>query len=92
MSSDDLNATLLSWPPGGGVAEHVNDECDVVVVAISGSATAVVDGRDHRLAPAHALFIPRGATRSIRAGADGVRYLTVHRRRGPLQIQPPAEE
>ena len=23
----------------------------------------------------------------IRAGDDGIRYLTVHRRRGPLQIQ-----
>jgi len=36
-------------------------------------------------APA-AILIPRGARRAIRAGVDGARYLSVHRRRGRLQI------
>ncbi|MGO9884137.1 MAG: helix-turn-helix domain-containing protein, partial [Solirubrobacteraceae bacterium] len=88
MASDDLNATLLSWPPGGGVTEHVNVECDVLVVVIAGSGVAVVDGCEHALQADQALLIGRGARRAIRAGVDGLRYLTVHRRRGGLQIEP----
>lgn len=45
-----------------------------------------VEGPD--LAAGSAIFIPRGTRRAITAGDDGVRYPSVHRRRGPLQIQP----
>ena len=33
-----------------------------------------------------ALLVEKGSSGAIRAGADGVRYVSVHRRRGPLQI------
>lgn len=85
--SADLNATLLAWPTGEGVDEHVNDERDVLLVVVEGAAIVTVDGREHDLAGAVALLVPAGASRSIRAGAGGVRYLSVHRRRGPLQIE-----
>lgn len=88
MASDDLNATLLAWPPGEAVAEHVNAEVDVLVVVLAGSATVTIDGAPHAVAAPAALLVPRGARRAIRAGEDGVRYLSVHRRRGPLQIAP----
>lgn len=38
MASTDLNATLLSWPPGYEVAEHVDAELDVLVVVLDGQA------------------------------------------------------
>lgn len=88
LESDDLNATLLAWPAGHEVAEHVNADLDVLLVVLAGSATLTIEGDEQVLADGSALLIPKGTARRIRAGADGVRYLTVHRRRGPLQVAP----
>ncbi len=88
MASADLNATLLSWPADHEVAEHVNAELDVLIVVLGGSGTAIVDGETHPLASGCALLVARGTSRRITAGGHGLRYLSVHRRRGPLQIQP----
>jgi len=88
-ASEDLNATLLAWQPGDGVAEHVNDERDVLIIVTGGSGVATVDGREHVLRATHLLLIAKHARRRIVAGADGLRYLSVHLRRGPLQIEPP---
>jgi quercetin dioxygenase-like cupin family protein len=87
IQSDDLNATVLAWPAGHELAEHVNAQLDVLVVGLEGDGTVIVDGDERRLAAGHALLVPKGARRSIRAGAAGFRYLSVHRRRGPLQIE-----
>jgi quercetin dioxygenase-like cupin family protein/hemerythrin-like domain-containing protein len=85
-ATGDLNATLLAWPQGGGPAEHVNDECDFVLVVLAGSATVTVDGEPHAVHGGESLVVEKGRSRSISAGPDGVRYLTVHRRRPPPQI------
>jgi mannose-6-phosphate isomerase-like protein (cupin superfamily) len=88
MASADLNATLLAWPPGYEVAEHVNGELDVLVVVVEGRGRAIIDGEIHALSTGSALLIPRGTRRRITADDDaGLRYVSVHRRRGPLQIQ-----
>lgn len=85
--SEDVNATLLAWPPGGGPAEHVNEERDVLLFVVEGSATVVFDGEERRLGPQQALIVPKGRRRRLTAGAAGVRYLSVHLRRPPLQIR-----
>jgi quercetin dioxygenase-like cupin family protein len=90
MASEDLNATLLSWRPGDGVADHVNPDRDVLILVTAGSGLATVDGEEHALRPPHVLLIRKHARRRIVAGAGGLRYLSVHRRRGPLQIEAPA--
>lgn len=41
---------------------------------------------EHALARGTALLIEKGSVRAIHAGTEGIRYLTVHRRRGPLQV------
>jgi mannose-6-phosphate isomerase-like protein (cupin superfamily) len=87
MASADLNATLLAWPPAHEVAEHVNRELDVLVIVLDGHGTAIIDGETHDLAAGSAILIPRGTRRRITAGETGLRYVSVHRRRGPLQIQ-----
>jgi quercetin dioxygenase-like cupin family protein len=87
LASGDLNATLLAWPANERLPEHVNDELDVLLVVIDGDGTAVVDGERHALAAGHALLVEKGASRSIEAGPQGLRYLSIHRRRGPLQIE-----
>jgi quercetin dioxygenase-like cupin family protein len=84
--SEDLNATLLAWDPGSGPPEHVNTERDVLVAVLDGSATVRLDGRALRLDPGDAVIIDKGRARRITDGPNGVRYLSVHRHRPPLQI------
>ena len=92
MESGDLNATLLSWPSGEGVAEHRNDERDVLVVMLEGSATVVLDGVEHGLSGGQLMLLPRGCARSLIAGPAGARYLSIHRRREPLLPRSRARE
>jgi quercetin dioxygenase-like cupin family protein len=84
IASEDLNATLVSWAPRQGVAAHRNEERDVLIVAVAGNGELVVDDRRIALHAPAAVLIPRGATRAITAGQDGLRYLSVHRRRSGL--------
>ena len=58
--TDDLNATLLARPPGGGTDEHVNDERDVLVVVLAGSATVTLDGEPHGVGAGRALVVEKG--------------------------------
>jgi quercetin dioxygenase-like cupin family protein len=85
-ASEDLNATLLEWGPGAGQPEHVNEERDVLVFVVEGSARLELDGTERELAPGEAAIALKGARRKLTAGRGGVRYLSVHLRRPPLQI------
>jgi mannose-6-phosphate isomerase-like protein (cupin superfamily) len=58
--TDDLNATLLAWPPGSGPSEHVNSERDLLLVVLSGSATVKVDGEARAIAAGQAIVIEKG--------------------------------
>jgi quercetin dioxygenase-like cupin family protein len=86
MASDDLNATLLAWRPGGGTPDHVNEERDVLVVVLGGSGSVTIDGSTTGVTAQQAVLVPKGASRAISAGPDGIRYLTVHLRRHGLQL------
>jgi quercetin dioxygenase-like cupin family protein len=87
LASADLNATVLAWPAGHEIAEHTNAEVDVLIVVLEGDGSVQVDGTVHELAAGQALLVAMGSSRAIRAGAGGIRYLSVHRRRGPLQVE-----
>jgi mannose-6-phosphate isomerase-like protein (cupin superfamily) len=82
----DLNATLLAWPPGHEVAEHVNAERDVLLVVLAGDGAIELDGETVALGAHDALVVPAGSRRRIVAGDDGIRYLTAHLRREGLQV------
>jgi quercetin dioxygenase-like cupin family protein len=86
MASSDLNATLLVWPPGHELVADTNSELDVLLIVLEGGAVATVDQEEHALVPGSALLVEKGSSRAIRAGADGIRYVSVHKRRGPLQL------
>jgi hypothetical protein len=79
--SDELNATILEWPPGDGPGETVS-QLDVVYAVLAGSI--VLNGTE--LAAGEAAIVPKDERRSVVAGPAGARYLTAHRRRPPLQI------
>lgn len=89
--SEDLNATLLVWSAGDGPPEHVNDERDVLIFIVDGAATVTVDGQEHELTAAEALIVEKGRRRRLTAAEGGVRYLSVHLRRPPLQIKRTAD-
>jgi quercetin dioxygenase-like cupin family protein len=86
-ASNDLNANLVHFDAGQGVEEHVNDEVDVIVVGVSGSGIVMVDREEHVLSAGVLVFIPKGARRSTVSVSEDFAYLTVHRRRRPLQIR-----
>jgi quercetin dioxygenase-like cupin family protein len=58
----------------------------VLVVVLDGSATLSIDGEERELARGESAIVAKGRRRKITAGGEGVRYLSVHRRRPPLQI------
>ena len=80
--SAELNATILEWPAGDGPGETVS-QLDVVYAVLSGSI--LLNGEELRAGEAR--IVAQGESRTVVAGPDGARYLTAHRRRGPLQIQ-----
>ena len=81
-ASEELNATILEWPPGGGPGETVS-ELDVVYAVLAGSMLL----NDGELRVGEAQIVPAGSARTVVAGPDGVRYLTAHRRRGLMQVE-----
>jgi mannose-6-phosphate isomerase-like protein (cupin superfamily) len=90
QATEDLNLNLMVLEPDVQIAAHVNAELDVLLVAVEGQGTIVIDERSEDVQAGQAIVIPRGARRSIRAGAERFAYLTCHRRRrglwpGPLQ-------
>lgn len=86
QGSSELNANLVRFGVGGGVGEHVNDEVDVLFIGVSGSGVVEVDAEERPLSGGTVVFAPRGARRSVKSASEGFAYLSVHRRRGPLQI------
>jgi len=86
MASRDLNATLLAWPPGHELVAETNSELDVLLIVLEGGGVATVDEQEHVLVPGNALLVEKGSSSGIRAGADGLRYVSIHRRRGALQL------
>ena len=86
VASEDLNATLVTWRANQSTPEHVNDEGDVLVVLIDGSATIRIDDLEHAVRAPAAVIIPKQSLRRITAGDDGVRYVSAHVVRPSLQI------
>jgi hemerythrin-like domain-containing protein/quercetin dioxygenase-like cupin family protein len=87
LASEDLNATLLAWGAGEGIAEHVESERDVLLVVVGGSATIRVDGAPQALERGGAILVEKGRRREIVAGPVGVRYVSAHLRRTGLTIE-----
>ncbi len=87
VATEDLNATLLVWPPGEGPAEHVNEHRDVLYVVLAGGGELRLDGEPRRLHEGDALVVEKGVSRALAAGPSGIRYLTAHLRREGLALK-----
>lgn len=89
--SEDLRTSLIVLAAGQSLAEHVNEEADLVLVGLSGRGRVTVDDISHALTPWSLVHIPKGARRRLTAGDGGdhegaadvgepLRVLVVHRR------------
>lgn len=83
-ATDDLNLTVLSWKLEQGVAEHTNNELDVLWIGLEGSAQVTVDGETYQLEQGGTIVIPRGAMRSLKSTSEQCSYISIHRRRAGL--------
>jgi quercetin dioxygenase-like cupin family protein len=89
----ELNVNLVHLDPGHAIGEHVNAEVDVVIVVLAGRGQLTVDGHGTELAPHVVACVPKRSCRGVRAAeGEGLDYLSIHRRRGPLGIGPAQDE
>ena len=84
--SEDLNVNLVHLGPGALIGNHVNRDVDVVLLALDGSGTVVVDGRTYVLKASTLAYVPRSSERKVQAGPEGLRYVSLHRGRGLLTV------
>ena len=80
----DLNVNLVRLSGDEYLEAHINAEVDVLLVGVAGAGVVELADGDQSLAPGVTLYIPKGARRAIRAGDQGLAYLTCHRRRAGL--------
>ncbi|HEY2878131.1 DUF2249 domain-containing protein [Nocardioides sp.] len=87
----DLDSNVVAVPPGGAIDAHAGPDLDVLVHVLDGSGTVTTElGTTVELEPGVLLWLPKRSRRAFRAGDDGLRYLTVHRRRQALVLDPTA--
>jgi len=90
MRERDLDANVVGLEPNGAIGEHHGPDLDVLVHVLAGSGALETETGTVALHPGQLLWLPRRSRRAFRAGADGLRYLTVHKRRKALTLEPPA--
>ncbi|MEU8561840.1 hypothetical protein AB0C45_10170 [Streptomyces cyaneofuscatus] len=88
----ELDANLVRLPGGAEVGEHQEDVLDVLLVVLAGGGLVRAAGGELDLRPRTVLWLPRTSRRALVAGAGGLTYLTVHRRRPGLAIKAPSAE
>ncbi|MFI6444407.1 cupin domain-containing protein [Kitasatospora sp. NPDC050543] len=82
-----LDANLVRLPADAAVEEHSEHDLDVLLLVAGGSGTLLGGAEEVALAVGTLAWLPRAAPRGLRAGPQGLVYLTVHRRRPGLTVQ-----
>ncbi|MFR9787521.1 cupin domain-containing protein [Streptomyces sp. MB22_4] len=87
-SGRQLDANVVRIAPGGRIAAHAEARLDVLLLVVAGDGVLGA-GRSQEPRPVGVgalVWLPRGSTRSITAGEQGLTYLTVHTRRPGMAI------
>ncbi|KOV96801.1 hypothetical protein ADK65_26380 [Streptomyces sp. NRRL B-1140] len=82
-----LDANLVRVPPRGTIDAHAEPDLDVLLLVVSGDGTLGSAAGPHPVEPGTLVWLPHGSVRGVTAGAGGLSYVTVHRRRPGMQIQ-----
>ncbi|HEY3866769.1 MAG TPA: hypothetical protein VGM10_00385 [Actinocrinis sp.] len=86
-SPRQLDANLVRLAPLAQVAQHAEDELDVLLLVVEGSGALRSDHDVVALAEQSLIWLPRGSRRSLIAGPNGLAYLTVHQKRPGMGIR-----
>lgn len=81
-----LDANVIQLAPDGRIEAHTGPDLDVLVHVQAGSGRLGTAAGDIELVEGALVWLPRRSYRAITAGADGLRYLSVHPRRPALTV------
>lgn len=84
----DLDSNIVALQPGGAIDTHDGPDLDVLIHVLDGEGTLDTELGQVALTPGALVFLPRQSQRRFDAGPSGLRYLTVHRKRESLIIEP----
>lgn len=84
----DLDSNIIAIPPDGAIDAHAGPDLDVLIHVLGGSGTLAGERGTLHLEPGVLAWLPRRSMRQLSAGPSGLRYLTVHRRRQALVLDP----
>lgn len=88
----DLDSNIIALPAEGGTGTHTGPDLDVLIHVLSGSGRLITEKGHVDLVPGALVWLPRRSRRRVTAGPNGLRYLTVHRRRQALVLETPARQ
>jgi uncharacterized protein (DUF2249 family)/quercetin dioxygenase-like cupin family protein len=86
MKTRDLDSNLIQLPPFGTVEAHAGPDLDVLVHVVHGAGLLTTELDVLELQAGSLVWLPRRSPRAFTAGAEGLQYLTVHRRRQGLSL------
>jgi quercetin dioxygenase-like cupin family protein len=87
-----LDANLVHLAPRQHIGVHAEPDLDVLLVVMDGTGDLRAEDLSLRLTAGLVAWLPRGSSRSLTAGTQGLAYFSVHRRRPGMRIgrKPPA--
>jgi hypothetical protein len=88
----DLDANVIRLPAGDRIDAPDGADLDVLVLVLDGGGDLHNATGSQAITTGDVCWLPAHAGRSIVAGAAGLAYLSVHRRRPPRGISPASRE
>lgn len=86
-NSNELNINLVHLDPNGQLGSHVNSQIEVAILSLQGSGSITIESQVYELKPLTLVLVPKEATRIIQAKETGLDYLTIHKRKGLLELK-----
>lgn len=83
----DLDSNIIVLQPNATIEEHIGPDLDVLIHVLSGSGQLDTENGTIELTPGALVWLPRRSRRRFGAGPDGLRHLTVHKRRQALVLE-----
>jgi uncharacterized protein (DUF2249 family)/quercetin dioxygenase-like cupin family protein len=84
----DLDSNVIALAPNDGIDAHAGADVDVLIHVLDGNGQLTTEQGEIDLAPGALLWLPKRSRRQFSAGPDGLRYLTVHKKREILPLTP----
>lgn len=84
----DLDANIIVLQPDDEIGMHTGPELDVLILMLEGSGELETELTTIPVQQGAVLWLPKKAQRRFVAGADGLKYFTVHQRKPTLNISP----